>query len=148
MSKEKMVIIYTDGGAHRNPGPGAWAAILHFQGQKKSVAGFEPDTTNNRMELMAAIQGLTALTRTIPVEVVTDSQYLKNGITQWIHNWKRQGWKTANKDPVKNQDLWEALDVLCQKHTVTWSWVKGHSGHPLNDEVDALVQKTIEENKT
>lgn len=140
-----MVELYTDGACRGNPGPGGWGVLLRFKGVEKELYGGEAHTTNNRMELMAVIEGLKALTRTCQVTITTDSQYVKNGMTQWIHNWKRNGWKTAGKKPVKNADLWQELDNQIAKHSVEWSWVKGHSGHPENERADALANKGIDE---
>ena len=142
---EGRVMLYTDGACKGNPGPGGWGALLRYRGKEKALCGGEKDTTNNRMELQAVIQGLSALTRPTAVTVVTDSQYVKNGMNQWIHNWKRNGWKTAAKKPVKNADLWQQLDALVQQHDVSWEWVKGHSGHPENERADELANRGIEE---
>jgi len=141
------VIIHTDGGASPNPGPGGWAAILTFGDHEKELKGGEADTTNNRMELMAAISALEALKRPCRVDLHTDSQYLQQGISQWIHNWKRNGWKTADKKPVKNGELWQRLDAAVQRHTVRWHWVKGHAGHEHNERADRLVGEAIAEIK-
>lgn len=140
-----MVELYTDGACRGNPGPGGWGVLLRFKGVEKELYGGEAHTTNNRMELMAVIEGLKALTRTCQVTITTDSQYVKNGMTQWIHNWKRNGWRTAGKKPVKNADLWQELDNQIAKHSVEWSWVRGHSGHPENERADALANKGIDE---
>lgn len=141
----KHVEIFTDGACRGNPGPGGWGVLLrHPQGEKELYGG-EADTTNNRMELLAAIKGLEALKERCSVRLTTDSVYVKNGITQWIHNWKRRDWKTASKKPVKNVDLWQVLDSLAEKHSVDWYWVKGHSGHVENERVDALANKGIDE---
>lgn len=133
------VIIYTDGGAQPNPGDGGWAAVLIFGDSRKELSGADRSTTNNRMELTAAIRALEALTRPCAVELYTDSQYLKNGITTWIKGWKRNGWRTANKKPVLNQDLWIALDALTEKHTITWRWTRGHAGDAENERCDQLA---------
>jgi ribonuclease HI len=135
------VVIHTDGACSGNPGPGGWGAILHFNGHEKELFGGAPATTNNRMELTAAIEALSALTRPSEVELHTDSQYLRQGITQWIRSWKRNGWKTADKKPVKNVELWQALEPLIERHRVDWRWVRGHSGHDLNERADALARK-------
>jgi ribonuclease HI len=137
------VQLFTDGACKGNPGPGGWGALLRYNGRERELFGGEPQTTNNRMELLAVIRGLQALKRQCAVEVTTDSQYVKNGITQWIHNWKRNGWKTAAKKPVKNEDLWRELDQAIAEHDVTWHWVKGHSGHPENERADALANAGI-----
>jgi len=140
----ERVQIFTDGACRGNPGPGGWGALLSFKGTEKELYGGELMTTNNRMELMAVIKALEALTKTAQVMVTTDSQYVKKGISEWIKNWKRNGWKTASKKPVKNADLWEHLDDLVNRNDVTWAWVKGHSGHPENERVDALANKGLE----
>ena len=137
------VEIWTDGACSGNPGPGGWGAILRFNGTEKELSGAEAQTTNNRMELMAAIAALEALTRPCAVTLTTDSQYVKDGLTKWIHGWKRNGWKTADKKPVKNEDLWKRLDAAAAKHKVTWEWVKGHAGHPENERADALARGAI-----
>ncbi len=139
------VEIFTDGACRGNPGPGGWGALLRYRGTEKQLYGGERETTNNRMELLAVIQGLRALNRSSRVRITTDSQYVKNGITAWIHNWKRNGWKTANKKPVKNDDLWRLLDQEVGRHHVEWAWVKGHSGHPENELADRLANKGIDE---
>jgi ribonuclease HI len=140
---EDAVQLFTDGACSGNPGPGGWGAILRWKGQEKELNGAEVLTTNNRMELMAVIGGLRALTRPSVVDVTTDSQYVKNGITTWIHGWKRNGWKTADKKPVKNVDLWQALEAECAKHTLRWHWVKGHAGHAENERADELAREAI-----
>ena len=139
------VELYTDGACKGNPGPGGWGVLLRYGDAEKELWGGEPNTTNNRMELMAVIRGLEALKRPSRVVVTTDSQYVKNGITQWIHNWKRNGWKTAAKKPVKNADLWQRLDEAVSRHQVRWEWVRGHTGHPENERADALANRGIEE---
>ena len=139
------VEIFTDGACRGNPGPGGWGVILRYGGHEKQMHGGERETTNNRMELMAVIRGLDALTRPARVRVTTDSQYVKNGITQWIQNWKRNGWKTAARKAVKNADLWKLLEAEVTKHEVEWHWVKGHSGHPENELADRLANQGIEE---
>ena len=143
----QSVEIYSDGACKGNPGPGGWGVLLRYGKHEKQLYGGEPETTNNRMELMAVIEGLQRLKRSSRVRVVTDSQYVKNGITQWIHNWKRNGWKTSARQPVKNADLWQALDREVAKHQVEWQWVKGHAGHPENELADRLANKGIEELK-
>jgi len=142
---DDVVMLYTDGACKGNPGPGGWGALLQYKGVEKELWGGEPETTNNRMELTAVIEGLKALKRPSRVRIVTDSQYVKNGMQQWIHNWKRNGWRTAAKKPVKNAELWRELDRLVNLHQVEWEWVRGHSGHPENERVDALANKAIEE---
>ena len=135
------VIIYTDGACRGNPGPGGWGALLMSGENRKEICGGELATTNNRMELMAAIQALEALNKPCKVELHTDSQYVRTGITEWLRGWKARGWKTADKKPVKNDDLWKRLDEARARHEVDWRWVKGHSGHELNDRADALARK-------
>lgn len=137
----KKVKIITDGACKGNPGPGGWAAILRYNEHKREVYGCEPHTTNNRMELTAAIQGLKALKEPCEVEMVTDSEYLKNGITTWIQNWKRRGWMTVQKKPVVNQDLWRELDELAGRHKVTWVWTRGHASHADNNRADELASR-------
>ena len=141
----ERVELFTDGACKGNPGPGGWGAVLRFGDHEKELFGGEAATTNNRMELMAVIEGLRALSRRCAVDITTDSQYVKNGITQWIHNWKRNGWRTAAKKPVKNDDLWRLLDEAVGKHDVQWHWVKGHSGHTENERADALANRGIDE---
>jgi ribonuclease HI len=138
------VVIYTDGACRGNPGPGGWGAILRYGGHEKELHGAEPDTTNNRMELMAAIGALESLKRPCEVTLTTDSQYLKNGITEWLPQWKRRGWRTADKKPVKNQELWQRLEKAAAKHKIHWKWIKGHSGHPENERADQLANKAID----
>ena len=135
----KSVEVFTDGACKGNPGPGGWGALLRFQGKEREIYGAEPETTNNRMELLAAIEGLRALREPCKVALTTDSVYVKNGITQWLPNWKKRGWKTASKQPVKNEDLWRALDELRQTHDIEFHWVKGHADHPENTLVDQLA---------
>ncbi len=149
-AEENLVEIFTDGACSGNPGPGGWGAILRFRGVEKELSGGETPTTNNRMELMAAIEGLKALKRASQVRVWTDSVYVRDGITKWIHGWKRSGWKTADKKPVKNVDLWQALLEAAKPHDVEWRWIKGHAGHPENERADALARggiATIRANK-
>ena len=143
----KKVQLITDGACLGNPGPGGWAAILRYGDKKKEIFGSEPHTTNNRMELRAAIEGLRALKEGCEVEVVTDSEYLKNGITTWIHGWKRKGWMTAAKKPVVNQDLWKDLDEQVLRHKTQWSWTKGHASHADNNRCDELASAAAREQK-
>jgi ribonuclease HI len=140
MSRQ-AVVVHTDGACSGNPGPGGWGAILRYGGHEKELKGGEPLTTNNRMELTAAIMALAALTRPATVELHTDSQYLRDGISKWIHGWKRNGWKTSDKKAVKNADLWQRLDLALQRHDVTWHWVKGHAGHDDNERADELARR-------
>ncbi len=144
----KRVAIFTDGACSGNPGPGGWGAILRFEGTEKELKGGEPVTTNNRMELLAAIEGLRLLKRPCAVDLHSDSQYLRDGITKWIHGWKRNGWKTADRKPVKNAELWQALDAERDRHDVTFHWVKGHAGHVENERADALARAGMEPFKT
>ena len=144
-SSNRFVEIYTDGACRGNPGPGGWGAILRFKGKEKELWGGEAATTNNRMELMAVIQALGALKRPSEVRLYTDSLYVMKGIQTWIHAWKRKGWKTVDKKPVKNEDLWRELDAAVGRHQVEWHWVKGHAGHPENERADALANRGIEE---
>jgi ribonuclease HI len=136
---------WTDGACRGNPGPGGWGVLLRYKGNEKTLYGAERETTNNRMELMAAIQALESLTRQCKVQLTTDSQYVQKGITEWLPNWKRRGWKTAAKKPVKNVDLWQRLDKAVAEHDVEWHWVRGHSGHPENEQADALANQAIDE---
>ena len=138
---QDMVEIFTDGACKGNPGPGGWGALLRYQGKEKHLYGGELDTTNNRMELLAVIEGLSALKRQCVVSITTDSSYVKNGMQQWIHNWKRNGWKNAAKKPVKNADLWQRLDQAVAEHQVEWHWLKGNSGHRENEIADALANQ-------
>ena len=139
MTRE-TVEIYTDGACSGNPGPGGWGALMIWNGHEKEISGGEAATTNNRMELMAAIMGLEALKRGTRVRIHTDSTYVKDGITKWIHNWKKNGWRNAAKQPVKNAELWKRLEAALESHEVSWHWVKGHSDHPENDRADALAR--------
>ena len=140
---EETVEIFTDGACSGNPGPGGWGALLRYKGTEKELSGGEAQTTNNRMELMAAIAALEALKRPLPVRLTTDSTYLRDGITKWIHDWKRRGWKTAAKKPVKNVDLWQRLEAAAAGHEIEWCWIKGHSGHPENERADSLAREII-----
>jgi ribonuclease HI len=146
----KRVTIHTDGGCQGNPGPGAWAAVLQYGRQELEIGGAVAATTNNRMELQAAIQALAALNQACEIVFFTDSQYLRQGIQSWIHGWKRNGWKTSTKEPVKNADLWQQLDAQASRHRIEWRWLKGHAGHPLNERCDvranaemAALRKTM-----
>lgn len=142
---DDVVEIYTDGACRGNPGPGGWGVVLRYKAREKTLYGGELHTTNNRMELMAAIAGLEALKRYSRVALTTDSQYVKRGITEWMADWKRRGWKTADRKPVKNVDLWQRLDGLVEKHQVSWHWVRGHTGHADNERADALANQAIDE---
>jgi ribonuclease HI len=135
------VIIHTDGACSGNPGPGGWGALLDYNGTRKELFGGAADTTNNRMEIQAAVEALNALKRPCTVEMHVDSQYVKDGITKWIHGWKKNGWKTADKKPVKNVELWQALDDAIKRHEISWHWVKGHDGHPENERADELARE-------
>lgn len=139
------VEIYTDGACRGNPGPGGWGAVLRSNGQEKLIKGADAHTTNNRMELMAAIEGLASLKKRSEVDVTTDSKYVRDGITQWIKNWQKNGWKNSQRKPVKNADLWQRLVELTDQHDVSWHWVKGHSGHPENELADDLANQAIDE---
>lgn len=141
----KQVELFTDGACRGNPGPGGWGVLMRYAGHEKELYGGEAETTNNRMELTAVIEGLNSLTRQCHVKITTDSTYVKDGITSWIHNWKKRNWKTASKKPVKNQDLWQALDKAVSEHEVEWAWVKGHSGHRENEIADELANRGIDE---
>jgi ribonuclease HI len=143
MNDLKTVDVFTDGACSGNPGPGGWGAILRYGTTEKELSGGEAATTNNRMELMAAIAALEALKSAVNVRIHTDSQYVKNGITAWIHGWKKNGWKTADKKPVKNVDLWQRLDAALKGHKIEWIWVKGHAGHDENERADALARGAI-----
>ena len=145
MSETDEVVIYTDGACKGNPGPGGWGALLVYKGAEKELWGGDPNTTNNRMELMAAIAGLIALTLPCSVKLVTDSQYVMKGIQEWLPNWKKRGWKTASKEPVKNADLWQKLDEEVNRHQVSWQWVRGHTGHPGNERADQLANRGVDE---
>jgi len=142
---DNIIQIFTDGACRGNPGPGGWGALLRYGDEEKELYGGETETTNNRMELMAAIQALESLTRHCRVELTTDSEYVKNGITQWMANWKKRGWRTASKKPVKNIDLWQRLDKAASQHDVSWHWVRGHTGHPENERADGLANRGIDE---
>ncbi len=142
------VVVYTDGACSGNPGPGGWGAVMLSGKHEKEICGGEPNTTNNRMELMAAIQALETMNRPCQVELHTDSQYLRQGITEWLPGWKARGWRTAAKAPVKNEDLWRRLDEARLRHTVSWHWVKGHAGHPLNERADALAREGLKACRT
>lgn len=139
------VEIYTDGACRGNPGPGGWGVLMRFGDRERELCGGDPATTNNRMELTAAIRALEALNRRCKVAIYSDSRYLRDGITTWLADWKRRGWKTADRKPVKNQDLWERLDALAVEHDVEWHWVRGHDGHPENERADALANRGIDE---
>ncbi len=142
---EERIEIYTDGSCKGNPGPGGWGAVLCWRGHERQLKGGVAQTTNNQMELMAVIEALKALKKPSQIRITTDSQYVKNGITQWIKGWKRNGWQTAAKKPVKNQHLWQQLDELVTGHQITWAWVKGHSGHPQNELADRLANEGMQE---
>lgn len=144
---DQKVYIYTDGACSGNPGPGGWGVLLIYGEHEKEITGGAFETTNNRMELIAAIEGLSALKRKSDVVLSTDSTYVRDGITKWIHGWKKNGWKTANKKPVKNADLWQALEEAVHHHTVDWQWVKGHAGHPENERADQLANMGMSEYK-
>lgn len=143
ISSPDTVEIYTDGACSGNPGPGGWGALLRYKGVEKELSGGEEETTNNRMEMMAAIQALEALKKTSSVDLYTDSEYLKRGVQEWLAGWKSRGWKTADKKPVKNQDLWMRLDDILQKHNVRFHWVRGHDGHVENERVDSLARAAV-----
>ena len=142
--QEDIVTIHTDGSCLSNPGPGGWAAILRWRDNEREIIGYEKDTTNNRMELKAAIMGLNAVTRNMPIALHTDSRYVMNGVQNWMPRWKANGWKTANKKPVANQDLWLMLDEAVRRHHITWHWVKGHAGDKLNERCDHLARRAAE----
>tara|TARA_B100000029_G_C17548586_1_gene949329 strand:- start:714 stop:1160 length:447 start_codon:yes stop_codon:yes gene_type:complete len=141
---KNIVHIFTDGACRGNPGPGGWGAILKYNNQQKEINGFSVNTTNNIMELTAVIKALESLNRKCEIQITTDSTYVKNGITTWINNWKKNSWKTANKKPVKNKELWLALDKLVIEHTIEWHWVRGHTGHPDNERADQLANEAID----
>jgi len=143
----ETIDIYTDGACSGNPGPGGWGAILRYNGTEKELFGGEAATTNNRMEMMAVIEALRALKRPLAVRVHTDSQYVQKGISEWIHGWKKRGWKTADRKPVKNEDLWRTLDGLAAQHRIEWHWVKGHAGHAENERADELARRGVEQVK-
>jgi len=147
MTDENTVEMYTDGACSGNPGPGGWGVLLRWKGKEREMCGGEEETTNNRMELSAAIQGLLTLKRPVKVAIYTDSTYVKDGITKWIFNWKKNGWKTAAKKPVKNADLWQELEKALAIHEVEWHWVKGHAGHEENERADALAREGVEKIK-
>ena len=138
-----MIYIYTDGACKGNPGPGGWGALLQYNQHKKEINGFSLETTNNIMELTAVIEALSIIKKTSDITIITDSNYVKDGITKWIDNWKNKGWKTANKKPVKNKELWEKLDSLRNNHNITWEWVRGHTGNPGNEKADKLANQAI-----
>lgn len=141
---DTVVEIFTDGACRRNPGPGGWGVLLRYGGREKELSGAEPETTNNRMEMTAAIEALAALRRPSRVRLTTDSQYLKNGLTQWLPGWQRRGWRTADNKPVKNVDLWQRLDAVAAPHTIEWCWVRGHTGHVENERADRLANAAID----
>ena len=143
-NNSNTVQIFTDGACKGNPGPGGWGAILRYRDNEKELNGYDPETTNNIMELTAVIEALKTLSRSCTIVITTDSNYVKDGITKWVHNWKLKGWKTAARKPVKNKELWIALDELAENHDITWKWVKGHSGHPENERADDLANEAIE----
>ena len=143
MTQDKTVSLYTDGACKGNPGKGGWGVLMRYGSHEKELFGGEAHTTNNRMELTAIIQGLAALNRPCAVVIYTDSQYVKNGMEKWIHGWKKNGWKTASKQPVKNEDLWQQLDRLAAQHQIQWQWVRGHAGHAENERADALANQGV-----
>ena len=143
----EIVDIFTDGACSGNPGPGGWGALLRIDGKEKELSGYVAQTTNNRMEMMAVIEALRVLKRPVSVRVHTDSQYVQKGISEWIHGWKKRGWQTADRKPVKNVDLWQALDAATVGHKIEWLWVRGHAGHVENERVDELARRAIEDNR-
>ncbi|RLJ65351.1 ribonuclease HI [Sulfurisoma sediminicola] len=143
--RDETIDIYTDGACSGNPGPGGWGAILRYNGTEKELFGGEAATTNNRMEMTAVIEALRALKRPLEVRVHTDSQYVQKGISEWIHGWKKRGWKTADRKPVKNEDLWRTLDALAAQHRIEWHWVRGHAGHAENERADELARRGVEQ---
>ncbi len=147
MTEAGLVQIWTDGACSGNPGPGGWGALLRYGDREKELFGGESETTNNRMELTAAIEALNALKKPCKVKLTTDSQYVKGGITGWIHGWKKNGWKTSAKKPVKNAELWQALDEATRRHDVSWHWIKGHAGHAENEKADELARRGMEDYK-
>jgi len=142
---DDIVEVFTDGACKGNPGPGGWGALLKYRGAERELWGGEANTTNNRMELMAAIQSLAALKRPCRIRLTTDSEYVMKGVTQWLANWKKRGWQTAARQPVKNADLWQELDAQVQRHEVEWCWVRGHTGHPENERADQLANRGVDE---
>lgn len=147
-AEERIVDIFTDGACSGNPGPGGWGVLLRYRGVEKELCGGEDPTTNNRMELMAAIQALESLTRPMKIRLWTDSSYVRDGITKWISGWKAKGWRTASRDPVKNVDLWQRLDQARQRHDVDFHWVRGHAGHPENERADALARQGLQQSRS
>jgi ribonuclease HI len=145
MTRDGKVQMFTDGACRGNPGPGGWGVVLRYGDKERQLFGGHKETTNNRMELLAVIEGLSALKRPCEVSITSDSTYVLKGIQEWLHNWKKRGWKTASKKPVKNVDLWQRLDTLIEPHTIEWQWVKGHSGHPENELADELANRGIDE---
>ncbi|MBF0186688.1 MAG: ribonuclease HI [Magnetococcales bacterium] len=141
---ESTVVIYTDGACSGNPGPGGWGALLNYKGHEKSLSGYSSHTTNNRMEMLAVIHALEALTRTCDVEIYTDSVYVKDGMTRWIHGWKKKSWRRKDGKPVRNVELWKRLEKAASSHRAQWNWVKGHAGHPENERVDQLAREAID----
>ncbi|MBE9503893.1 MAG: ribonuclease HI [Proteobacteria bacterium] len=142
--KERVIEIFTDGACSGNPGPGGWGGILRSGDKEKELSGYSANTTNNKMELLAAIHSLEALKKRSHVELTTDSSYVRDGITKWIHNWKRNGWKKSNKKPVENRELWERLDAVASKHDINWHWIRGHTGHAENERADTLATTAIQ----